>query len=318
MSCLADAQNARISLYHTLKTGESLATWLADSTGLADTWSERAVRLRAAIIEYCWDRLYGAFKDNATATELHPQDANSMALLFGVVSGTQADSVSEKLTRNWTPIGAVAPELPGNISPFISGFEIQGHFRTGHSQRALELIRRSWGWYINNPNGTQSTVVEGYLQNGTWGYRWDRGYMDDPSYTSHSHGWSSGPTSALVNYVVGLAVTSPAGATWSLSPQFGDLAFAEGGFTTSLGRFQASWQRRRSSRGSTSGLGYVLLLSFSAPHGTTGTVSIPCRDSRGRPRIELDGQALEQDVVRSADGTVTLAISGGPHRLVLS
>jgi hypothetical protein len=137
---------------------------------LSATWNSRAVSLKAAINEYCWDTGYGAFRDNATLTTLHPQDANSMAVLFGVVNTTRAESISTNLLKNWTPIGAVTPELPGNISPFISSFEIQAHFTIGQTGRALDLIRRSWGWYLNNPLGSQSTVIEGYLQNGTFGY----------------------------------------------------------------------------------------------------------------------------------------------------
>ncbi|TAQ89348.1 hypothetical protein B7494_g2346 [Chlorociboria aeruginascens] len=226
----------------TLLTGADLATWAGD-TNLTTLWTSRASSLRSKINMYCWDTNYGAFKDNATDTTLHPQDANSMSILFGVVdSPARASNVSTKLLENWTPIGAVAPELPDNISPFISSFEIQAHFTLGETARALDLIRRSWGWYLNNANGTESTVIEGYLQNGSFSYRSSRGYDYDASYVSHSHGWSSGPTSALTEYVIGLSITSPVGQTWKLAPQFGDLTSAEGGFVTSLGKFQAGWK----------------------------------------------------------------------------
>jgi hypothetical protein len=136
-----------------------------------------------------------------------------MAVLFDVVdSSVKAQSISNNLLQNWGPIGAVSPELPGNISPFISGFEIAAHFSIGQTDRALDLIRRCWGWYINNPNGTESTVIEGYLANATFGYRSSRGYDYDSSYVSHSHGWSSGPTATLTTYVLGLSILSPAGA----------------------------------------------------------------------------------------------------------
>lgn len=32
--------------------------------------------------------------------------------------------VSAGLEKNWVEIGAVAPELPDNVSPFISGLEV--------------------------------------------------------------------------------------------------------------------------------------------------------------------------------------------------
>ncbi|RAK71308.1 putative alpha-L-rhamnosidase B [Aspergillus fijiensis CBS 313.89] len=283
--------------------GAELATWAGDTTGLSDTYTTRAEKLREAINEYCWDDSYGAFKDNATDTTLHPQDANSMALLFGVVDSERAASISEKLTENWTPIGAVAPELPENISPFISSFEIQGHFTVGQPARALELIRRSWGWYYNNENGTQSTVIEGYLQNGTFGYRSSRGYYYDTAYVSHAHGWSSGPTSALTNYIVGLTVTSPVGATWKLAPQFGDLKTAQAGFTTSLGQFQASWTKQSNEYS----------LQFTVPKGTTGSLALPYLNSK-KPTITIDGKKITKGV-SYANNTATVAVaSGGSHK----
>lgn len=230
-----------------------------------------------------------------------------MALLFGIVNQTRATRISERLTDNWTPIGAVAPELPENISPFISSFEIQGHFAANQPTRALELIRRSWGWYLNNPNGTESTVVEGYLANGTFGYRSSRGYSYDASYVSHAHGWSAGPTSALTNYVVGLSITSPGGMTWKIAPQFGDLKSAQAGFTTLLGKYRASW--KRNSKGYT--------LRFSAPKGTTGVLILPIVTSPKRPSIKIDGRDSKSGLVYENE-TVTITVNGGgSHHVVV-
>lgn len=265
--------------------------------------------MKAAINSYCWDSPYGAFKDNATETTLHPQDANSMAILFNVVdSSAKAQSISKSLLKNWTPIGAVTPELPGNISPFISGFEIAAHFSIGQTERALDLIRRCWGWYANNPNGTQSTVIEGYLQNGTFGYRSSRGYSYDASYVSHSHGWSAGPTASLTNYVLGLSVVSPAGATWKLAPQFGDLKNVEGGFVTSLGKYHASWK--------IVGRGYTL--QYTVPEGTTGEVILPCLHPGQLPIITIDGSLIPRTMnARLVGSGIVLSAQGGSHEFVV-
>ncbi|KAI9738250.1 MAG: hypothetical protein M1834_008748 [Cirrosporium novae-zelandiae] len=271
---------ANMILYHTLITGAVMAGWMDDQS-LGANWTLQAVSLKTAINARCWDGSYGAFKDNDTNTTLHPQDANSLAVLFNVTSSSRAESISEKLTKNWTPIGPVAPELPENISPFISSFELQSHFTLRNTTRALSLLRTTWGWIINNANSTESTIIEGYLQNGTFGYRSSRGYYYDASYISHSHGWSSGPTSALTNFILGLEVTSPAGVTWSLQPQFGDLESVEGGFVTSLGKFSANWNV--SSTGSWS-------LSWCTPEESSGIIRVP--DAGINNFIELDGDHL--------------------------
>ncbi|KAE8331995.1 Six-hairpin glycosidase [Aspergillus sergii] len=281
-------------------TGAELASWVGSST-LTDKWNAQATDLVQSINEYCWDDEYGAFKDNATATALHPQDANSLALLYGIVDPDRASRISKNLLQNWTPIGAETPELPNNISPFISSFEIQGHLEIGQSARALELIRRSWGWYLNNPNGTESTVIEGYLVDGSFGYRSDRGYSHDPSYVSHAHGWSAGPTNALTTYILGLSITSPRGLTWKIAPQFGDLKTVEGGFTTSLGKFQASWDKSPD--------GYTL--QFSVPPGTKGNLTLPYVRSSEKPSITIDGNNIYKGVYY-VDNTAT--ITGTPLR----
>lgn len=306
---------AQMVLYRTLDTGANLATWAGDAPN-ATLWLQRAGALQNATLAHCYDHAYGAFRDNATATALHPQDANSMAVLFGVVDAqsTAAQNISARLTDNWTPIGPDSPELPGNVSPFISSFEVQAHLTAGQTARALALIRTSWGWYLNNPNGSQSTVVEGYLTNGTFGYRWSRGYANDFSYVSHAHGWSSGPTSALTEYVLGLSVTGRVGSTWQFAPQFGDLRFAEGGFMTSLGKFQASWTTTKGSKSYTA--------AVNTPAGTTGQFILPVVQQGVAPTVLVNGKKVETSWERRTgvvfDTVLVSAVKGGNYTIVVS
>lgn len=320
---------AQMILYRTLTTGAELAIWHGDDTNnnntaaaaaatdLSALWTQRAASLQNATLAHCYDAAYGAFRDNATATTLHPQDANSMSVLFGVVAADSpaAQSISARLTDNWTPLGAEAPELPGNVSPFVSSFEVQAHLAAGRTRRALDLVRTSWGWYLGNPNGTESTAVEGYLTNGTFGYRWSRGYGDDFSYVSHAHGWSSGPTSALTEFVLGLSVTGRVGSTWRFAPQFGDLAFAEGGFTTSLGKFQAGW-----STGKGGGGGYKA--SLKTPEGTVGTLVLPVVEQGSVPNVIVNGNKVEARWYRRIgvvfDTVVVEGVKGGEHSIAVS
>jgi len=309
---------ANVILYHTLKTAASLFAWYSASipfnhplTGkIVPIFIASAASLRNAIITQCWDHTAHAFKDNATTTTLYPQDANSLAILFGLTNQTQSLAISDSLTRNWTPIGPEPPELPHNISPFITSFEIQAHFEADRADRALDLIRRTWGWYLNNPNGTESTVIEGYRTDGSFGYRFNRGYPN-PSYTSHAHGWSSGPTSALTEYVLGLRVVSPAGGRWRLRPQFGGLEWCEGGFTTGLGKYQAKWRRA-------AGAGYDL--SYYAPEGTVGSIELPSVGNQTFPNLVVDGERIPRrsDTVSVDGGRIVMNSGGGSHTITVS
>ncbi|RDI85922.1 putative metabolite transport protein [Venturia inaequalis] len=296
-----NSSEANMILYETLKTAAALATW-AGST-LADpklgyVYLRRANTLKDAINQHQFDSTHGAYRDNATSTTLYPQDANSMAILFNVTATTNMSiEISDRLKEYWTDIGPASPELPDNISPFITSFELQAHFAIGKAGRALDLLRRTWGWYINHPNGTGSTLIEGYRTDGTFGYRAERGYGNDPSYVSHSHGWSAGPTSALTNYIAGLTLTGRKGSTWRIAPQLGDLQYAEAGFTTGLGRFRVAWQRidrapSSSSNGSTATTTPPTFRDFAGydvqidtPLGTEGEVILPFLDEGVIPSI---------------------------------
>lgn len=233
-----------------------------DDTLLSATWSANASALKTRFNEVFWLPSAGMYRDNATTT-LCPQDANSMAILYNLTtSATQANSVSKGLTKNWNELGAVAPELPDTISPFISSLEVrpvclshiqsiplthsphqlQAHFTSSHPSRALDLLHRTWGYMLTTPLSVQSTLLEGFTANGSLAYRSYRGYNYDAAYTSHAHGWSSGPTSALTNYVLGLDVVAPRGSVWVVRPMLSGLHAAEGGFETPLGWFGVKWR----------------------------------------------------------------------------
>jgi hypothetical protein len=219
-----------------------------------------------------------------------------------MADATTYQNISNQLISNWGPIGAVCPELPNNIVPYVEGMEIKGHLAARQATRALALMRLSWGWYLNNPYGTNSTIIEGYLADGTFGYRTGNdGNGADVSYTSHAHGWSTGPTHALSTYVLGLQLLSPGGATWMLAPQFGDLTSVEGGYTTPSGTFSARWV--------VGSQGYNV--SYEVPGNTTGTLMLPAASS---PTIMLDGKAVTSGVWNSSEGVVTLGdLGGGTH-----
>lgn len=326
--------SAQMLLYRTLTTAASLAVWANPNNtnnNLAQEFTSRAESLRNATLLRCYSPTHGAFRDNATSTTtIHPQDANSMAILFDLIppSSGEAQSISNRLTQNWTPIGPSPPELPGNISPFITSLEVAAHLVAGQTARALDLIRRCWGWYLAHPNGTQSTVIEGYLVNGTWGYRFNRGYGDDFSYVSHAHGWSSGPTSALTEFVLGLRVTAPLGGEWVFAPQVvvvvvggdgdgdGDLEEVEGGFVTGLGKFRARWVRVRGVDG-----GYNA--SLSTPAGTTGRLILPALVRGRMPSVVVDGKRrADLRWYRRSDEVGDLvavdAVRGGEHTIRVS
>lgn len=281
-------------LYKVLTTAADLANYVND-TFLSSAWATNATNLKVKFNEAFWVESAGLYRDNVTTT-LHPQDANSFAVLFNLTtSKEQSARVSAGLENNWNDLGAVAPELPLTISPFISGFELQAHFVSGNDARALDLLRREWGYILNTNLSVHSTLLEGFTSNGSISYRSYRGYNYDPSYTSHAHGWSSGPTSALTFYVLGLTITSPEGRTWSVAPHLSGLQSAEGGFETTLGWFGVKWTKKAQS----------FELSITTPIGTSGTIKLPLAGN-----VMVNGRRFD-----TKGGEISL--DGGPQALTV-
>ncbi|KAI1269246.1 alpha-L-rhamnosidase [Xylariaceae sp. FL1019] len=230
--------------YHALSSLGSLAldtsTRRNQRAELGNVWTKTAVRLKDSFNAILWDADVGLFRDNETeaGSQLFPQDGNSLSLFYNLTrSSIQAATISKALTRNWNEIGPVTPELPDTISPFITGIEVLGHYAAGNPSRALGLMRRTWGYMLNSPLMTGSTLVEGMSANGSLAYRSTRGYNYDSAYTSLSHSWSTGPTQALTFKAVGLEIAG--WNRWVFRPLPGDLKSLRAGYQSPLGRFEA-------------------------------------------------------------------------------
>ncbi|KAI4694496.1 hypothetical protein J4E81_006715 [Alternaria sp. BMP 2799] len=272
---------ANAILYYTINQGIYLASALNDTANIS-SWQETADGIKTAANELLWDEQEGMYRDNETTT-LMPQDGNAWAVVANLtVNSTQTSMISQNLVSRWTPYGAPAPEAADAISPFISGFELQSHFLAQNTTAALELMRLQWGFMLDDPRMTNSTFIEGYSTTGELHYA---PYNNDAR-ISHAHGWATGPTSSLTQYVAGVQLLTAGGATWRIAPSLGDLKFADAGFRTSLGFFGARTQVLDDS----------IMLDFEAPEGTVGEVRMPVLECAGR--VVMSGmEGLSGDVV---------------------
>ncbi|RYP03743.1 hypothetical protein DL764_004918 [Monosporascus ibericus] len=263
--------------YHALASLASLAADTATERNgreqQANDWSAAAARLKTAFNTVLWDESAKLYRDNETTAgaRLFPQDGNSLALLYSLTtSREQSTAVSEALTRNWNNIGPVTPELPDTISTFISSVEVLAHYAADQPGTALKLMRRTWGYMLESPLMTGTTLVEGMSANGSLAYRSMRSYNYDSTYTSLSHSWSTGPTQALSFKGVGLEIVG--WKKWIFRPQPGDLKSLETAYMSPMGEFEASVQF--SDKGI---LGWLLDATLKTPKGTSGTMDLPFR-----------------------------------------
>ncbi|KAK0112922.1 hypothetical protein ONS95_014643 [Cadophora gregata] len=241
---------------------------LAQLFGNADAsreWLAMAETLKANLEEF-WDPIEGLYVDNLNDHSLHPQDGNSLACWFGIADTDRASTITTNLKKRWGPYGPINPECSGPVSPFISGFELQALVRANKMNDALQMIRTAWGWMINNPASTNSTMLEAWGGDGQLTYPF---YKDKPSFISHCHPFSTGPVLVMTFELLGLNITEAGGTAWEFRPTPGDLEHCEGGFTGVHGKYSAGWRKERKN-GS-----IVFTCWVEAPVGTTGRVRRP-------------------------------------------
>jgi neutral trehalase len=112
-----------------LVTAADLANHLGDKS-LSSAYLANSTSIKAAYNRVLWDEPAGLYRDNDSPTSIHPQDGNSLAVLFNLTTSVrQNKAISKGLTRFWTPIGPLSPELNDTIIPFVGGFEVPAtHF----------------------------------------------------------------------------------------------------------------------------------------------------------------------------------------------
>ncbi|MEE4544821.1 alpha-L-rhamnosidase C-terminal domain-containing protein [Streptomyces sp. V4-01] len=283
--------------YRALLDGAQLATGAGQSAQAA-AYTQQAAALKSAVNAHLFDSATGLYRTSDTQTSSVAQDANALAVLYGVAPEGKAASILAALkSRLWTspygplPFSSDAGER-ALVSPFVSGYELQARLAAGDTGGAEQLLSTVWGHMI----------APGPYAGGTF---WENVSAADGSPglgsgTSLAHGWSTAPTSALSGYVLGVQPTSPGYATWSVQPHPGDLAWAEGRAPTPHGPVAVSWAGEPGSD--------AFAMSVTAPAGTSGTIAVPTYGAAD-PVVAVDGHVVWSGGAFTATGGI-----GGAHR----
>lgn len=237
------------------------ATWAADKSA----WEARAEQVKASINATLFDAERGIYKlsnidwNNRSGNAV-PQDANALAVLWGVAPDDKVDGILDWLRENlWGEHGPqpFSPEanMSTLISTHISGFELAARFEAGDTEGALDLVRLLWGPMADPEFEFYSgAFFENHQQNGS---------LTDAN-KSLAHSWASGPTWGMSAYLLGIQPVEPGFEEWSVKPQLEELEWAKGSTPTPQGDIQVSWTR-----------GDVIQLDVTVPEGTSGEVWVP-------------------------------------------
>jgi hypothetical protein len=197
------------------------------------------------------------------------QDANALAVLFGIAPAGQVPGILSALKTLWGPHGS-EPFSAGSsystlISPFITAFEVEADYLAGDTADAEHLLGLTWNQMIDRDNPFYTgTLWENIGPDGT----------ATESRTSLSHGWASGPTPIMISYVLGVQPVDPGYKTFTVAPHFGSLRWASGAVPTPYGQIAVSWRT----------VGDRYSVTVRVPAGTTASVALP-----GGRRAEVNG-----------------------------
>jgi hypothetical protein len=263
--------SANALLYHVLQGASFLASAVGDPASAAH-YAAQASSLRAAINARLFSSSAGLYADTP-GSALFPQDGNALALWFGVPdSAAVSSAVSTNLRRRWNRFGALTPERPGAIATFPGSMEVLAHFAAAEDENALDLIRLEWGYMLASPIGTRSTFWEGYLRDGSFDY--------GGSYMSLAHGWATGPTAALTQYVAGVAPELSSAVQFHFIPHLGNLSRVAATVPLAQGTVSVLWTHSSGN----------FAAQVNAPASMTGRYGVPIES--GPDSVALDGTTV--------------------------
>lgn len=180
---------------------------------------------------------------NATVSKLkmhvpefnHSKQAAALLALSGLVPAEKSNNE------------ILAKDGVHKMSTFYGYYMLKARAQAGDYQGAIDNIREYWGgmidlgattfWedfdidWMKNANRIDEPVAEGKIDvHSTYG-----GYCYKELRHSFCHGWASGPTSWLSEYVLGVQVVEAGCKVVKIEPHLGDLTWVEGSFPTPLG-----------------------------------------------------------------------------------
>jgi hypothetical protein len=234
-----------------------------------------------------------AFADPATGTFGKRLQENAMAVYSGVATPEQRDAIYKAVldpaSDSWDRTGE-PPYNEGMFSPYYGNYIINAMSMTGHTTETENVLRSYWGgmiadgattfWEAYDPHWPKKDFHANLYADGNHGY-----------FVSLCHGWSAGPTSWLTESVLGIRPTGGGFKTADITPDLGDLSWAEGAVPTPDGVLR---ERAEKQNGET-------VLRIALPKNVTarvfvsgqtaevnGKAALTLKDGDGRSFVVLD------------------------------
>jgi hypothetical protein len=276
------------------------------SAAVADDHDATAEAIKTAINTRLWNPALGAYGQSSDHLDVLVEDANALALQYGIASVERRASVLAALKTLWTPFGAIiGPGLQDPtghvIEPFGNGMETAGRFAAGDTTGAFDLLRNTWGPMVDKDNPLYT--------GGLWEFKNSTGGVNRTT-ASLAHGWAASPTVQLTEQVLGVTPVDAGYATWNITPHPGNLTWTQGVVPTKFGDIAVRWLSA----------GPVFTLHAETPHGTSGTIAVPATERAlviVNGRVVCDRGRCDAYQGRIADGTAQFTVPGGRYDILV-
>ena len=205
------------------------------------------------------ERLARELRDDATAQRCADAATRARAIV-PAPNGSKSAAALQILAGQRDPRAAAREFLvPGGaqgVSTFYGYYVLRALGRAEESQHALNLIRDFWGAMLDRGATTfwedfnlewleGSSRIDQLPAPGEKDIHGDFGaYSYEGFRHSLCHGWASGPTAWLSEFVLGVQPLAPGCTRVRIAPQLGDLEWVEGTYPTPHGPIKVRHERR--------------------------------------------------------------------------
>ena len=274
--------------YRAFRDGAFLLRAAGDS-GAADHYEALAAAMRQASEKYLKTD-DGTFGPNI--------QTNAMAIYSGLADAQETATIYGKILRPLTE-----KQMPAyDLSPYYSNYVIYAMAKAGHSDETLGFIRYYWGGMIDEG---ATSFWEGYDP------RWDkhnfhahlRADNGTGYFVSLAHGWSTGPTSWLMDEVLGITPATPGYSEVSIRPDLADLTYARGTLPTPQGLLEVDFSKQNAG----------LQAKITLPAGMRADVLLPASSGQ---QLEVDGKSAEAEQVENGS-RLHVSLTSGEHTLII-
>ena len=194
----------QIHFFWALNSAAALADRMNDPL-LSGRCRQKAEQLKQELLNRAFDPETGLFRANANDPSYgFYRHANYYAVLSGLITDRQAQSVMQKLCRG---------TLPPTGTPYQEALEILAMIRTGCHDAALAMLRRIWGGMLKLDATTFFEAYDGSLTGNSIYAFYNRPYG-----LSLCHAWSAGPAALLPVLLFGCEPVSDGWRTFRLVP----------------------------------------------------------------------------------------------------